>query len=145
MLEKSQLSNHMWIPPESSVLSLTVSVSVIDCEHQSPIFWNLSACSVLLNRASGDPRHGAGWTHTSQCGTRPWHAPQSGCWGKSRPLFPFSFWQFDVYLVSFMYFDFYLSIVGMCCPSLSTPFPRRSHCTVPILVLSLLVWMYCSV
>lgn len=77
-----------------------------------------------------------------------WAVESSPDWvlrGKSRPLLQFGFWQFDVYLVSFMYFDFYLSIVGMCCPSLSTPFPRRSHCTVPILVLSLRVWMYCSV
>lgn len=136
-----------------SLVSCLVSHSLNLCGQTwalEPYFWSQSpgesACSVLLlNRANRDTGHGTRWMHASQHVTWLWSAPQTGCWGKSRSLLPFSFWQFDVYLVSFMYFDFYLSIVGMCCPSLSTPFPRRSHCTVPILVLSLLVWMYCSV
>lgn len=74
ILEKSQLSNHLWIPlsplsclSQSQSLWLTVSTGALFFWNQSP---EESACSVpLLNRASGDLGHRTGWTHTSQCGT----------------------------------------------------------------------------
>lgn len=80
--EKSQMSNHLWIPCVLCLVShgLSLCGQVFALESY---YWNRSpgeGVYSVLNRGSRHTGHGARWLHSNQCVTRLWNAPQTGCW-----------------------------------------------------------------